>query len=180
MANSATKSFFGGITGTLGVFVGLFLILCLCCTSIGIIAALGSDSNKDSSADNTNTEQQQEQPANEENSQASEQPAAPTEPITLTFSGSGNKDTESFTLHSGSAKMSATTSGSTYGSYSYITLEKEGENSFLNGLTGANLNISTEGSEAGNGDTTVRGIEEGTYFVSVISGVDWTVTVTQE
>lgn len=60
-ASSATKSFFGGITGTLGVIIGIILALCLCCGSLVFFAALGSDSkskddeptkiNSDSSTD---------------------------------------------------------------------------------------------------------------------------------
>ncbi len=170
-ASSATKSFFGGITGTLGVVVGLILILCLCCGVIALMTSMNKPSTDSSSNSTSNTN-------TSENTDEAPQP--PREPINLTFSGKGNKDTESFTLHEGSAKMTAKTTGGTYGTYTSITLQKEGENSFLNGLTGDNLSISTKTTEDGNGETTVRGLTEGTYYVNVISGVDWTVTIAQE
>lgn len=116
--------------------------------------------------------------SNDQNNQTTEQTKA--EPINLTFSGKGNKDTESFTLHDGSAKITAKTTGGSVGTYSSITLEKDGTNSLFNGLTGNDLSISTKASEDGNGESTIRGIKEGKYYVHVISGVEWSVTVTQQ
>jgi len=169
-ASSATKSFFGGITGTMGVVVGLVLILCLCCGGIALMTSMNKPStDSTNSTSNTDTSEN-----------TNETPQPPREPINLTFSGKGNKDTESFTLGAGNAKMTAKTTGGTYGTYTSVTLQKDGENTFLNGLTGDNLSISTKTTEDGNGETTVRGLTEGTYYVNVISGVDWTVTITQE
>ncbi len=167
-ASSATKSFFGGITGTLGVVVGLIVVLLLCCGGVALLTS----SNGNNSNSTTNTTNNSQQP--DTNTKA------PVEPVNVTYSGKGNKDTESFTVHDGTAKMTATTTGGSYGTYSSITLQKEGENTFLNGLTGEDLNISTDGAEDGHGDTTIRGLTEGTYYVHVISGVSWTVTITQE
>lgn len=176
-ASSATKSFFGGITGTLGVIVGLILVLCLCCGGIAFMSSMNKPSTNSTTNPSSNTSTEQTNPTPQETNPT---PQPPREPINLTFSGKSNQDTESFTLRGGSAKMSAKTTGGTYGTYTSITLEKEGENTFLNGLTGSRLSISTEGKEDGTGETTIRGLEDGTYYISVISGVDWTVTITQE
>lgn len=160
---TAKKSFIKGISGTVGIIGGLLL----CCLVVAVMVAMSQGSKtptNDSSSNSSNT--------------SSNTPKH--DPVNLTFTGKGNKDTDSFTLYDGTAKMTVITTGGSVGTYSSVTLQKEGENTFLNGLTGEDLNISTDGSEDGHGDTTIRGIKEGKYYINVISGVSWTVTITQE
>lgn len=55
-ASSATKSFFGGITGTLGVVVGLILVLCLCCGGLAFFVSMSKDNNEPTKVnENTST-----------------------------------------------------------------------------------------------------------------------------
>ena len=58
-AASATKSFFGGITGTLGVIVGLVIALLLCCGVVIFIVSLSQNSSTNGTAtkvgDNSST-----------------------------------------------------------------------------------------------------------------------------
>lgn len=54
-ASSATKSFFGGITGTLGVVVGLILVLCLCCGGLAFFASMSKDKNEPTKVNESNT-----------------------------------------------------------------------------------------------------------------------------
>lgn len=88
----------------------------------------------------------------------------------------GNRDSESFSTTGGKIKLVAQTTGGTVGSFSSIELKSE------NGeyLSGASLNISTEGTEPGNGETIIRNAEAGEYFISVISGINWDVKVFEE
>lgn len=93
-----------------------------------------------------------------------------------TFSGKGDQDTESFTISGDRVKVTATTSGgrSSSGTYSSVSLESD-SGGYL-GTTG--LSISTEkAGEEGHGETTYRNLTPGDYYVSVISGVNWEVTV---
>ena len=92
----------------------------------------------------------------------------------VTLKGSGNQDTESFNITGKKIRITATTTGSSVGSYSGIRLEKEN-----GGYTGPGLSISTEGSEAGTGQTTYRNVDPGRYYIQVISGINWVVTVEQ-
>ncbi|MBD3280388.1 DUF4352 domain-containing protein [Candidatus Dojkabacteria bacterium] len=46
-ASSATKSFFGGITGTLGVIIGIIVALLLCCCSLVFLVAMGEEGQKE-------------------------------------------------------------------------------------------------------------------------------------
>lgn len=91
-----------------------------------------------------------------------------------TFTGKGNQDTESFNITGKKVRITATTTGSTVGSYSGVSLEKEN-----GGYTGPGLSISTKGTEPGKGQTTYRSVDSGSYYIQVISGVNWTVTVEQ-
>ena len=91
-----------------------------------------------------------------------------------TLKGKGNQNSESFDVTSDKVRITATTTGSSVGSYSGISLEKED-----GGYTGPGLSIMTEGSEAGKGQTTYRTLKPGRYFIQVISGVNWQVTVEQ-
>lgn len=90
------------------------------------------------------------------------------------FKGKGNQNTESFDVTGSKVRITATTTGSSVGSYSGVSLEKED-----GGYTGPGLSISTDGSEPGKGQTTYRSLKPGRYFVQVISGVNWQVTVEQ-
>lgn len=91
-----------------------------------------------------------------------------------TLKGKGNQNSESFDVTSDKVRITATTTGSSVGSYSGISLEKED-----GGYTGPGLSIMTKGSEAGKGQTTYRSLKPGRYFIQVISGVNWQVTVEQ-
>lgn len=92
-----------------------------------------------------------------------------------TFKGKGNQDTESFNITGSKARITATTTGgSSIGTFSGISLEKEN-----GGYTGPGLSISTEGYENGTGQTTYRNLPAGSYYVKVISGVNWEVKVEQ-
>ncbi len=91
-----------------------------------------------------------------------------------TLKGKGNQNSESFDVTSDKVRITATTTGSSVGSYTAISLEKED-----GGYTGPGLSIMTEGSEAGKGQTTYRSLKPGRYFVQVISGINWQVTVEQ-
>ena len=88
--------------------------------------------------------------------------------------GKGNQNSESFEVTSKKVRITATTTGSSVGSYSSVSLEKED-----GGYSGPGLSIMTEGSEAGKGQTTYRSLKPGRYFIQVISGVNWQVTVEQ-
>lgn len=93
------------------------------------------------------------------------------------FSGTGNSDTESFSLTGTKVKMVGKTSGATpgIGSYSGIDLESEAGNY----ISGADLTLSTDDAEI-EAETIIRDIDAGQYFVSVISGVDWEVVIYEE
>lgn len=90
--------------------------------------------------------------------------------------GKGNQNTESFNVTGKKVRVTATTCcGSTSsGSFSGVSLEKEN-----GGYTGPGLQISTDGSERGEGQTTYRSLSPGLYYVKVISGVNWEVKVEQ-
>ena len=91
-----------------------------------------------------------------------------------TFSGKGNQDTESFTVTGNKVRITATTTGGSVGSFSSVSLEKEN-----GGYTGPGLSISTEGAEQGEGQTIYRNMKPGSYYIQVISGINWEVTVEQ-
>lgn len=89
--------------------------------------------------------------------------------------GKGNQDSESFNITSKKVRITATTTGgSSIGTFSGVSLEKED-----GGYTGPGLSISTEGYEQGHGQTTYRSLTPGRYYIQVISGVDWEVKVEQ-
>ncbi|HMP67244.1 MAG TPA: hypothetical protein PKA60_00645 [Candidatus Paceibacterota bacterium] len=92
----------------------------------------------------------------------------------FTLKGNGNQNSESFNITSKKARVTATTSGSSVGSFSGISLEKES-----GGYTGPGLQISAEGFNDGYGQTTYRNLTPGLYYIKVISGVDWSVKVEQ-
>lgn len=73
-ANSATKSFFRGITGTMGVVVGIIIVLLFCCV-VGVALTQMGDS------DSSNTSQQQ---TSNEESGSSETNVEPTQVEVLT------------------------------------------------------------------------------------------------
>ena len=91
----------------------------------------------------------------------------------VSFSGRGNSDSSSFDLPPGKVRLVARTWGGTLGTYSAISLKSE-DGSYL---SGAELSIITKGAEEGRGDTTVRGLAGGEYYIHVISGVNWEATV---
>lgn len=94
----------------------------------------------------------------------------------FTLKGKGNNSTDSFDTIGGRLKLVAKTSGSRVGSFSGISLKSDsGEY-----LSGAQLNISTDDNEPGTGETIIRDARAGSYYVSVISGVDWEVAVYEE
>lgn len=90
------------------------------------------------------------------------------------LNGKGNQNSESFDVTGDKVRITATTTGSRVGSYSGVSLEKED-----GGYMGPGLSISTEGTEPGKGQTTYRSLKPGRYFIQVISGVNWQVTVEQ-
>lgn len=94
----------------------------------------------------------------------------------FSIKGKGNRNTESFKTAGGRLKMTVKTSGSSVGSFSGIELKSETGRL----LSGADLNISTDGSEVGTGETIVREAEAGSYYISVISGINWEVHVFEE
>ncbi|MCU0660176.1 MAG: hypothetical protein MUD00_00985 [Candidatus Pacebacteria bacterium] len=104
----------------------------------------------------------------------SEKSAPQEEVFTEVYSlkGKGNQDSESFNITGKKVRVTATTTGSTVGSFSSISLEKEN-----GGYIGPGLSISTEGSEQGEGQTTYRNIAPGRYYIRVISGINWEVKV---
>lgn len=92
----------------------------------------------------------------------------------VSFTGKGNQNTESFNINSNKAKITARTWGVTgSGSYSSISLESETQRY----LSGASLSISTRSHEEGLGETIVRDLDKGAYYISVISGINWEVKV---
>ncbi len=113
-----------------------------------------------------------------DNQSGESEEAAPQEEVyteVYTLTGKGNQDSESFNITGKKVRLTATTTGgSPIGTYSGISLEKEN-----GGYTGPGLSISTEGSEQGHGQTTYRNLAPGSYFIQVISGVNWEVTVEQ-
>lgn len=93
----------------------------------------------------------------------------------FSLSGKGNQDSQSFNVTGKKVRLTATTtSNSSVGTFSGVSLKKEN-----GGYTGPGLSISTDGSEAGTGQTTYRNLAPGTYYVQVISGVNWKVSVEQ-
>lgn len=93
-----------------------------------------------------------------------------------TLKGKGNRDTESFQTSGGNLKMTATASGSSQGSFSGVTLKSESGGY----LSGAELMLSTDNAKPATGETIIRNADAGKYYISVISGVDWTVQVFEE
>tara|TARA_B100002003_G_C13773730_1_gene383660 strand:- start:120 stop:479 length:360 start_codon:yes stop_codon:yes gene_type:complete len=93
--------------------------------------------------------------------------------ILFSLSGKGNRDTNSFRLSDRKVRMVAKTWGGSQGTFSSIELKSEDGKR----LTGNDLNIMTRNAEEGYGETVVRGIERGDYYIHVISGVNWTVVV---
>jgi hypothetical protein len=109
-------------------------------------------------------------------------PSAPAKQLSwqkvFTKTGSGNSNTESFQTSGGNLKLDAITMGGTDGIGTYSAVElKDDDDSYL---SNASLAISTNGSEDGHGETIIRDAKAGTYYVSIISGVNWTVTVDEE
>lgn len=104
--------------------------------------------------------------------------AAPQEEVfteIYSLKGKGNQDSESFNITGKKVRVTATTTGgSSIGTFSGVSLEKE-DGSY----TGPGLSISTDGYEQGHGQTTYRGLTPGRYYIQVISGVNWEVTVEQ-
>lgn len=97
--------------------------------------------------------------------------------LLTTFTGKGNKDTESFTVQSDKVKVEARTYGSTVGSFSAVDLECDGDCGYM----GTGLSISTDGKEEGTAETIYRDLDiGGSYYISVISGISWEVKVYQE
>lgn len=97
--------------------------------------------------------------------------------LLTTFTGKGNKDTESFVVQSDKVKVVARTYGSTVGSFSAVDLECDGECGYM----GTGLSISTDGKEEGTGETIYRDLDiGGSYYISVISGISWEVQIYQE
>jgi len=96
----------------------------------------------------------------------------------ITTKGKGNSDTESFELNGGKVKLSARTESSIVGSYSSVNLQSENGDDLLNmKLKVKSLSISPEAGEEGYGETIIRDIPSGEYYISVISGIEWEVTV---
>ena len=91
-----------------------------------------------------------------------------------TLKGKGNQNTESFSITGKKVRITATTSGSSVGSFSSVELKKEN-----GGYTGPGLSIMTEGAENGSGETIYRNLQSGTYYIGVISGINWEVKVEQ-
>jgi len=99
----------------------------------------------------------------------------------FTFKGKGNSNSESFYLEENKVKMVAKAWSYHYdhpdiGHYSAVRLESENGNY----LSGAGLTISAETPGEKSSQTIVRGIKSGYYYISVISGVNWEVTIYQE
>jgi hypothetical protein len=96
----------------------------------------------------------------------------------ISFSGNGNQDTESFYIETKKVRITATTCcgfANEYGSvgtYSSINLKSE-EGRYL----GTGLSIMTEGTEEGHGQTIYRNLDEGEYYISIITGVNWEINI---
>ena len=89
------------------------------------------------------------------------------------FSGKAYQNTASFYIKGEKVRITATTyDGSSMGTYSAINLKSEN-----GGWLGPGLSIDTEGYEKGYGQTIYRNLDEGEYYISVISGVNWEVEV---
>lgn len=143
------------------------LVLAFVIVIIVILIVIGLSSTKNNTNETSTSNQ-------EENSNQQVEEVATEFVEIFSLSGDGNRDSESFNTTGGNIKMVAITSGSTaVGSYSSISLESESDEY----LSGARLSISTDGSESGNGETIIRNVDAGSYYISVISGIDWEVTV---
>lgn len=95
-----------------------------------------------------------------------------------TFTGKGNQDTESFRINSDKVKITAKVESSIVRSSSYFQLQSESGEDLLNlKLSVKSLNIYPEAGEEGYGETIIRDLEKGEYYVSVISGINWEVAV---
>ena len=95
----------------------------------------------------------------------------------FTLKGNGNQNSESFATTGGNLKLVAKTSSDGRSiTYSAISIESDSGKY----LSGADLSIMTEVGKNGAGNTIVRNATAGSYYVSVISGVDWEVTVYEE
>lgn len=81
-ASSAKRSFLGGLTGTLGVVVGIFILLLLCCV-VGVVFTQMGDSENTSQEQTTNG-------STESSDSGQAEPASPTQVDVLTV------DTASF------------------------------------------------------------------------------------
>ncbi len=104
----------------------------------------------------------------------------------LVFSQSGTAyfDTESFKLKEGTAIMHVSVyneNSDKSGSYSAFDLCKiEKGKSICYGIIGNQISIKTKiGESKKSGKTTIRYLKNGTYYVKVISGINWTVKIYQ-
>ncbi len=96
----------------------------------------------------------------------------------ITLKGKGNSDTESFEITSSKVKIVARTDSSVVGSYSSIELQSEDGDDMLNTeLFIKGLRISGEAGKEGYGETILRDLPDGKYYISVISGIGWEVTI---
>lgn len=120
-------------------------------------------------------------PTEQKTAEPVEQPQTPP-PAVKSFeeifsaTGKGNSNTDSFVSSGGRLKMVARTWGARVGSYSAFELKAENSKWLQN----ASINVSTDGTEEGNGETIIRGADSGSYYVQVISGVNWEIKVYEE
>lgn len=95
-----------------------------------------------------------------------------------TFTGKGNKDTESFRIDSDKVKIVAKVESIIVRSASFFELQSESGSDLLNiKLSTKQLNVMPEAGEEGFGETIIRDLEKGDYYISVISGINWEVEV---
>lgn len=105
---------------------------------------------------------------------ASEKPSEGSWYDAASLTGKGNQDTESFPIYGNKAKITVTTccGSEGIGTYSAVRLESESGVRLGPGVT-----VSTQGAEEGKAETIYRNLTPGNYYVSVISGIGWSVKV---
>lgn len=93
-------------------------------------------------------------------------------------SGSGNRDTESFTTTGGKLKMVARVYNAHIGIGSFSSIELRSESGGF--LSGADLDLATDKNEAEKTGETIIRAPAGQYYISAISGISWEVHIYEE
>lgn len=88
------------------------------------------------------------------------------------FEGSSSKSTESFKVNSDKIKIVANAGGSIVGSITFISLKSE-DGTYDSFLRGGAFTLTAEGEKGVEGETIIRNLKPGDYYLTVNTGVKW-------